>query len=87
MVEPGTLVTLVGTCRAQPPAIDINLAVATADHALHLGDADQAARRHGRSTLGFVAVLVSLTLAAHYAAYADGGAWYRVALRGLGLGE
>ncbi|MFZ5484391.1 MAG: hypothetical protein ACOZB0_09185 [Pseudomonadota bacterium] len=87
VVEPATQVTLVGTYRAHPPAIDINLAAATSDHALHLGDAGQVARRHWRSTLGFVAVLGGLTLAAHYAVYGDNGAWYRAALRGLGLGE
>jgi hypothetical protein len=85
IVPPGAEVTLVGTYRASPPSIDINCNASTAEHALHLGGAARTSTRHLATTLIFITVLAGLTAAAHYAAYAHDGLWYRNALRGLGL--
>jgi hypothetical protein len=85
VVAPGAEVTLVGTYRASPPAIDINYAVGTPNHALHLGAASQTAARQLTSTVIFIVILSGLTAAAHYAVYAQQNLWYRAALQGLGL--
>jgi hypothetical protein len=85
VVPAGAEVTLVGTYRASPPAIDINYTVGTPDHLLNLGAASQTAARQLASTVTFIVILGGLTAAAHYAVYAQQGQWYRAALQGLGL--
>jgi hypothetical protein len=85
VVPAGAEVTLVGTYRASPPAIDINYTVGTPDHLLYLGAASQTAARQLASTVIFIVILGGLTAAAHYDVYAQQGQWYRAALQGLGL--
>jgi len=85
IVPPGAEVTLIGTYRASPPSIDINSSVGTSEHALLLGGAERTAARHLATTLIFIVVLAGLTVAAHYAVYADDSLRYLSALRGLGL--
>lgn len=85
VVAPGAEVTLVGTYRANPPAIDINCAANTPAHALQLGSAKQTATRQLLSTVLFIALLSGLAAVAHYAVYARDHFWCLAALRGLGL--
>jgi hypothetical protein len=85
IAPPGAEVTLIGTYRANPPSIDINGSVSTPEHALHLGGAERTAARHLVATLIFIVVLAGITVAAHYAVYADDRLGYLSALRGLGL--
>lgn len=83
LVEPGTVVTVVGTWHAASNSLDIALSPTSAEHALHLGGAAPLAARQWRTTLIFSGIIALVTAAAHYVALANGGALYRSLVSGI----